>query len=184
MATNATWVRSPLSDGNGLQDGSASSMITDIMQLTFTQPVNSCPFDPTFCPCGFTLELWLKIDNFTAASTINPNLVKVPNQTYKIYRKSNIIAITVYNGTHYWWSSFEMQEGMWHHLQLKWLQPDGMIGLKDGKVVAHDAQPAEKNRLVPEAAFVIRSTPLMKVDQVSIWTTAQPDRCLENPSLI
>lgn len=108
--------------------------------------INTCVSDPSLCPNGFTVALWIKYeilnDNglqyFMGTSGNKDGLRGFLVYQDLHYDRQDHLAIKIENGTVLWKRSFAVPRDKWTHVTFTWDERDGLVIYSNGSNVGGD----------------------------------------------
>ncbi|KAL9954760.1 hypothetical protein ACROYT_G042335 [Oculina patagonica] len=114
--------------------------------VNFGSFINTCISDPSLCPSGFTVALWMKyqiLDNNGLQYFMGTSGNKDGLRGFLIYQdfpydREDHLAIKVENGTVLWKRSFAVPRDSWTHVTFTWDERDGLVIYANGSSVGGD----------------------------------------------
>ena len=114
--------------------------------VNFGSFINTCISDPSLCPTGFTVALWIKyqiLDNKGLQYFMGTSGNKYGLRGFLIYQdflydREDHLAIKVENGTVLWKRSFAVPRDSWTHVTFTWDERDGLVIYANGSSVGGD----------------------------------------------
>lgn len=114
--------------------------------VNFGSFINTCISDPSLCPSGFTVALWMKyqiLDNNGLQYFMGTSGNKDGLRGFLIYQdfpydREDHLAIKVENGTVVWKRSFAVPRDSWTHVTFTWDERDGLVIYANGSSVGGD----------------------------------------------
>lgn len=108
--------------------------------------INTCVSDPSLCPNGFTVALWMKyeildangLQYFMGTSGNRDGLKGFLIYQDFPYDKEDHLAIKVENGTVLWKRSFSVPRSNWTHVTFTWDEREGLVIYSNGSNVGGD----------------------------------------------
>lgn len=108
--------------------------------------VNTCVSEPSLCPYGFTVTLWIKyaiLDNIGLQYFMGTSGTKEGLRGFLIYQdfaydSEDHLAVKVENGTVLWKRSFAVPRDTWTHVSFTWDERDGLVIYANGSSVGGD----------------------------------------------
>ena len=108
--------------------------------------INTCLSDPSLCPNGFTVALWMKyeildangLQYFMGTSGNRDGLKGFLIYQDFPYDKEDHLAIKVENGTVLWKRSFSVPRSNWTHVTFTWDEREGLVIYSNGSYVGGD----------------------------------------------
>lgn len=114
--------------------------------VNFGSFINTCISDPSLCPSGFTVALWVKyqiLDNNGLQYFMGTSGNKDGLRGFLIYQdfpydREDHLAVKVENGTVLWKRSFAVPRDSWTHVTFTWDERDGLVIYANGSSVGGD----------------------------------------------
>lgn len=114
--------------------------------VNFGSFINTCVSDPSKCPSGFTVALWIKyqiLDDNGRQYFIGTSGNKDGLRGFLIYQdfsydREDHLAIKVENGSMLWKRSFAVPRDNWTHVTFTWDERDGLVIYSNGSYVGGD----------------------------------------------
>lgn len=108
--------------------------------------INTCVSDPSLCPNGFSVALWMKyeildangLQYFMGTSGNRDGLKGFLIYQDFPYDKEDHLAIKVENGTVLWKRSFSVPRSNWTHVTFTWDEREGLVIYSNGSYVGGD----------------------------------------------
>ncbi|KAJ7390831.1 Solute carrier 49 member 4 [Desmophyllum pertusum] len=114
--------------------------------VNFGSFINTCVSDPSLCPNGLTVALWIKyqiLDNNGLQYFMGTSGNKDGLRGFLIYQdfpydREDHLAIKIENGTVLWKRSFAVPRDTWTHVTFTWDELDGLVIYANGSSVGGD----------------------------------------------
>ena len=111
--------------------------------VNFGSFVNTCLSEPSLCPYGLTVTLWIKyaiLDNNGIQYFMGTSGTKEGLRGFLIYQdfpydREDHLAVKVENGTVLWKRSFAVPRDTWTHVTFTWDDRDGLVIYANGSAV-------------------------------------------------
>ena len=152
--------------------------------VNFGSFINTCVSDPSLCPSGFTVALWIKyqiLDNKELQYFLGTSGNKDGLRGFLIYQdflydREDHLAIKVENGSVLWKRSFAVPRDEWTHVAFTWDERDGIKIYANGSYVGGDPKgkptQAEDNKNTaftlgrPNNEFIFSKA---AYDEIALW---------------